>query len=85
MRSSRVAAWARFVAAVQLYQREGLSRAHPTTGHAVVHPAVKIAEAAGRDMLRLAQDFGLTPSAEINLAATAKHDTDEFDAFAGGA
>jgi P27 family predicted phage terminase small subunit len=78
-------AWARFVTAVKLYQTEGLTRRHPTTGHSVTHPAVKIAETAGRDLLRFAQDFGLTPSAEINLAASPKVAAAVDDAFAGGA
>ena len=77
-------AWARFVAAVKTYQAEGLTRRHPTTGHGVIHPAVKVAEAAGRDLLRLAQEFGLTPSAEINLATSPKVAAADDDPFGGG-
>jgi P27 family predicted phage terminase small subunit len=76
-------AWARLVDAVGTYQAEGLTITTAPHGRIVAHPAVKIAEAAGRDLFRFAQQFGLTPAAEINLAKPAKPDPE--DDFFGGA
>jgi P27 family predicted phage terminase small subunit len=76
-------AWARFVDAVGTYQAEGLTIAMPPSGRVVAHPAVRVAESAGRDLLRFAQEFGLTPSAEINLAKPAKPVSSDDDKFGG--
>jgi P27 family predicted phage terminase small subunit len=75
-------AWARFVDAVGTYQADGLTIEMPPSGRVVAHPAVKIAEAAGRDLLRYAQEFGLTPSAEINVAKPPVSDAGD-DPFGG--
>lgn len=74
--------WSRLVDAAGAYQAEGLMITTPS-GRIVPHPAVRIAESASRDLLRFAQQFGLTPAAEINLARPAKSDSE--DDFFGGA
>lgn len=74
-------AWARFAEAVRLYQSEGLTVRNPQSGRISAHPAVSIAESAGRDLLRFAQDFGLTPSAEINLGKSVRAADDGEDPF----
>lgn len=76
-------AWSRFAAATQEYQREGVTITGDS-GMPRIHPAVKVAEAAGRDLFRFAQDFGLTPAAEINLAKPRKAVTSDNDKFSGG-
>jgi P27 family predicted phage terminase small subunit len=74
-------AWSRFVAAVKTYQREGLTATNPSSGRISTHPAVHVAMAAGRDLLRYAQEFGLTPAAEIALARPAAPESDGDDPF----
>jgi P27 family predicted phage terminase small subunit len=74
-------AWGRLVAAVATYEAEGLTLVNAKTGSTVTHPAVKIAEAAGRDLLRYAQEFGLTPAAELNLAKPPRPDAGDDDPF----
>jgi P27 family predicted phage terminase small subunit len=76
--------WVRFSDAVKTYQAEGLVVAMPPSGRRQAHPAVAIAEAAGKDLLRFGREFGLTPSAEINLAKPDKPVTSDDDKFSGG-
>jgi P27 family predicted phage terminase small subunit len=76
-------AWSRFVDAASTCQLEGLTITTQPHGRVVAHPAVKIAEAAGRDLLRFAQEFGLTPAAEISLAKPVKPPTSDDDKFGG--
>jgi P27 family predicted phage terminase small subunit len=76
-------AWSRFVDAVGTYQAEGLTITTAPHGRIVPHPAVKIAEAASRELRQLAQEFGLTPAAEINLAKPDKPPTSDDDKFSG--
>jgi P27 family predicted phage terminase small subunit len=73
-------AWSRFVSAVKTYHAEGLTVTNPT-GRVAVHPAVYIAGAASRDLLRLAQQFALTPAAEVSLAKPPTPDVDVDDPF----
>jgi len=75
-------AWSRFVAAVKTYQREGLTATNPSSGRISTHPAVHVAMAAGRNLLRYAQEFGLTPAAELNLGKPPRPDVDIDDPFA---
>jgi len=77
--------WSRFVDAVRTYQREGVIFEDVKGGYPRQHPAVKIAEAAGRDLFRHAREFGLTPSAEVALAVPPKLAADDDDPFAAGA
>lgn len=78
-------AWAVFVDAVKTYQAEGLIVTNKRSGRKAVHPAVTAAQSASRDMLRLAQEFGLTPAAELNLAKKpGDGGSGEGNPFAGG-
>ena len=43
---------------------------NPDSGRRHVHPAASIANAAAQQLLRYAQEFGLTPSAEHRLVRT---------------
>jgi P27 family predicted phage terminase small subunit len=76
-------AWSRFVAAVKTYHAEGLTVTMPPSGRVVINPAVHTAQAASRELLRYAQQFGLTPAAEVALARPAKLDVDVDDPFGG--
>lgn len=68
-------AWAQFVEATRVIQREGLTiEAKQGT---LAHPAVAIQRNAGREMRAWAAHFGLTPSAEQNLAAGKGSDAEE--------
>lgn len=59
--------WARFVAATRQYRDEGLTMTNPDSGRVYTHPCVAIADAAARQMLRFAVEFGLTAAAENRL------------------
>ena len=56
---------------------------NPETGHAHKNPLLTAAEVAGRDLLRFAAQFGLTPVAEVNLAKPPIPDSDDANPFAG--
>lgn len=77
--------WSRFTAAVASYKSEGLIAVNPTTGRMAPHPAVAIAERAAAQLHRFAQDFGLTPAAELNLGKkpSGADSSAEADPFAG--
>jgi P27 family predicted phage terminase small subunit len=76
--------WSTFVAAVRQYRAEGMTLTNPDSGRIHTHPAVSIANAAARQFLRYAQEFGLTASAEhrLNSANLAPGD-DENNPFSG--
>jgi P27 family predicted phage terminase small subunit len=75
-------AWSRFVAASKTHIREGMFLKHKN-GVPFTNPAVREAEQAAAQLLRLAQQFGLTPAAEINLAKPRKAVTSDNDKFGG--
>lgn len=75
--------WARYVAAVQQYQAQGLTLVNPDSGRVGKNPAVAIAEAAATQLRAFANDFGLSPAAERNISAAPKSDGNEDDPFAG--
>lgn len=68
--------WSRFSDAVATYHAEGLTTTNPQSGRVAVHPAVAVAERASAQLHRFAQDFGLTPSAELNLGKKPVSDGD---------
>ena len=70
-------------AAVQGVWKQGDVLINPKTGCAHRNPLVGVAEAARRDLLKLATQFGLTPAAEIALAQPRKADDDDDDPFGG--
>jgi P27 family predicted phage terminase small subunit len=61
--------------------REGLIIINPNTGMPHKNPALVVVETAGMQLLRYAQQFGLTPSAEINLAKPPRPDAGDDDPF----
>lgn len=75
--------WARWVCAVKQYKAEGITVINPDSGRVGKHPAVAIAEAAATQLRAFANDFGLSPAAERNLAMSPKSDGNEDDPFAG--
>lgn len=75
--------WARYVSAVKEYQANGLTLINPDSGRVGKNPAVSIAEAAATQLRALANDFGLSPAAERNIASAPKQDGNESDPFAG--
>lgn len=70
--------WSRFVTATRMVHKEGITAVNPDSGRTSVHPAVRVAEAAGTQLRQYAEQFGLTPAAERNVS---KRDDDrgEFD------
>lgn len=75
-------AWATYREALAEVRRDGLITTNPTTGHAHRNPALQSLENAGTQLLRYAQQFGLTPAAEVALARPSKVDETD-DPFAG--
>jgi P27 family predicted phage terminase small subunit len=75
--------WSRFAQAQAAINREGLllevemSRGEVTWTETRVHPAVKVAEVAGREYRAWCSEFGLTPSAEGRLSPRKEPDGDE--------
>jgi P27 family predicted phage terminase small subunit len=72
---------ASYSAAVQGVWEQGEVLVNPKTGCAHKNPLVGVSEAARRDLLKLASQFGLTPAAEIALARPAAPDSDADDPF----
>jgi P27 family predicted phage terminase small subunit len=60
--------FARWMAAERMLESEGLLAAG-STGNTVAHPAFKIAVASAKDMIRIGNEFGLTPCGRARLAA----------------
>jgi P27 family predicted phage terminase small subunit len=77
-------AWDEYRDAIAIVRAEGLISVHPKTGHAHVHPAQKVVETARMQVLKLGQQFGLTPVAEVALAKPAREVPGD-DPFAGQA
>ena len=75
--------WSRYISAVREYQRDGVTVINPDSGRIGKHPAVAVAEAAGAQLRSFANDFGLSPAGERNLASTPKVDENVDDPFAG--
>jgi P27 family predicted phage terminase small subunit len=74
--------WARYVDAVVEYKAHGLTLINPDSGRIGKNPAVAIAEAAASQLRSFANDFGLSPAAERNLATAPKSDDNSEDPFA---
>jgi P27 family predicted phage terminase small subunit len=60
--------FARWMAADRMLESEGLL-APGSTGNMVVHPAFKIAVQCARDLIRIGNEFGLTPCGRTRIAA----------------
>lgn len=73
--------WSRYVSAVRQYREEGITLINPDSGRVGKHPAVSVAEAAATQLRAFANDFGLSPAGERNLATPAKSDDNEDDPF----
>lgn len=71
--------WSRYVKAVQQCRAEGLVLTNPGSGRTHANPAAAIAHTAAAQMLRFAQEFGLTPAAEARLATAPIDDSDTTD------
>lgn len=74
---------ASYAAAVQEVWEQGEVLINLKTGCAHKNPLVGVAEAARRDLLKLATPFGLTPAAEIALAKPHADADDDADRFGG--
>jgi P27 family predicted phage terminase small subunit len=74
--------WSTYLEALEQVRAGGLIVSHSKTGMQHKNPAVSVLENAGTQLLRFAQQFGLTPSAEVALARPGKLD-DTDDPFAG--
>jgi P27 family predicted phage terminase small subunit len=78
--------WATYREALSRVRAEGLTVFNPKTGMPHKNPALNALEQAGIQLLRYGQQFGLTPSAELSLAASATPESDDDDdPFAFGA
>ena len=73
--------WATYVAALARVRAEGLTIVNPKTPMEHKNPALTALEVAGRDLLRLGSQFGLTPVAEVSLAKPARRDAGDDDPF----
>ena len=62
-------------------REQGIVLLNPETGHAHKNPLLAAAEVAGRDLLRFASHFGLTPVAEVSLRKPLTPDSDDDDPF----
>jgi P27 family predicted phage terminase small subunit len=62
-------AYGRWHLAEQMLAEAGAFTAKGSTGNTVVNPLLKIAAQAARDLIRLGNEFGLTPSARARVAA----------------
>jgi P27 family predicted phage terminase small subunit len=72
--------WSRFVWAQDAVRIDGLT-VIGSQGQPVKNPAVAIAEAASKEIRAWAAEFGLTPSAENNLAGAKGEDGDKSNPF----
>jgi P27 family predicted phage terminase small subunit len=63
------ASYGRWAEAERLLETEGLL-AKGSTGNTVVHPLVKIATQAARDVCRYAAEFGMSPCARARMRAS---------------
>ncbi|MET0414529.1 MAG: phage terminase small subunit P27 family [Actinoplanes sp.] len=79
--TARCVAWSRAVHAEAIIAAEGQTVVNPQSGRLATHPAVYIAAAAWRDVVKFGAPLGLDPSSEVNLATTATDDDDENDPF----
>lgn len=73
--------WSRWVDAVAEYKANGLTLINPDSGRIGKNPAVAIAEAAATQLRAFANDFGLSPAGERNLASTPTVDDNTDDPF----
>jgi phage terminase small subunit len=69
------------VAEILAVGEQGIVLLNPETGHAHKNPLLAAAEVAGRDLLRFASHFGLTPVAEVSLGKPLAPDSDDDDPF----
>jgi P27 family predicted phage terminase small subunit len=74
-------AWATYLEALEQVRAGGLIVDNPKTGMPHKNPALAALETAEVHVLRFAQEFGLTPAAEVALARP-KRDDDTEDPFA---
>ena len=83
--TARCVAWSRAVAAEAIIAAEGPTVINPQSGRLATHPAVYIAAAAWRDVVKFGAPLGLDPVSEVNLATTATDDDiGADDPFAAG-
>jgi P27 family predicted phage terminase small subunit len=73
--------WATWREALRRVRAEGLTLVNPNTGMPHKNPAQAIVEVSAMQLLRFAQEFGLTPSAEVHLAKPVQPTGDDADAF----
>ena len=74
--------WSTYVAAQRRIQLEGLTLTNPSTGHVGTNPVVTVAANAGRDLVKLATHFGLTPLSETGLGKPAVTEPETDNPFA---
>ncbi|MCZ2837150.1 phage terminase small subunit P27 family [Modestobacter sp. VKM Ac-2985] len=73
--------WSTFVEATRVVQREGLTI--DAKQGTLPHPAVGIARNAGRELRAFANQFGLSPSAELALGKVSDDGAEESNPFSG--
>lgn len=74
--------WAVYRQAYRQVQSRGLVTKHPKTGMLHKNPAMGVVETVVPQLLRLAQQFGLTPASESALSRGAVLTSDDDDKFA---
>lgn len=74
--------WSTYQQALRCVRADGLTVQNPKTGMPHKNPAQAIVETASMQLLRYAQEFGLTPASE-NAVAKYASDVDDDDVFGG--
>ncbi|BBZ22827.1 phage terminase small subunit P27 family [Mycolicibacter hiberniae] len=74
-------AWSRLVAAVKHYHADGLTKTNPDSGRVAKHPSVTTATEAAAQLMKTANQLGLTPVSERGLGTITVRDDDD-DPFA---
>jgi P27 family predicted phage terminase small subunit len=77
-------AWATYRAALKEVRTYGLTIESHKTGMQHKNPSVTVMETAANQLLRFAQQFGLTPVAEVALAKPPKPAEDSDDRYGAG-
>lgn len=77
--------WSTYIACVALVRQDGIVLVNPENGRIYKNPALAAAEAAGAQLRASCREFGLTPSAEQNLAKAPGGGGEQDDPYASSA
>jgi P27 family predicted phage terminase small subunit len=75
--SAYCTAWSRWVAAEEELKRFGTVMKHPQQAWPVQSPYLRVAQDAMHDMMRIATEFGMTPSSRSKISAAPTDNKDD--------